>query len=88
MATSVARKSSTLRKKENETREDFKWTDDESELLLSVTHDYKVKKKYQNVDWESVKTKYDEILTLMLQKLPDTADEAQKSGSSHQRKDN
>lgn len=43
MATSAARKSSTLRKKENEAREDFKWTDDESELLLSVTHDYKVK---------------------------------------------
>ena len=25
-------------------KEDFKWTDDESELLLSVTHDYKVKR--------------------------------------------
>ena len=48
MATSAARKSSTLRKKEKEAREDFKWTDDESEVLLSVTHDYKVK-KYQKM---------------------------------------
>ena len=50
-----SKKSATQRKKENEVREDFKWTDDESELLLSVTHDYKVKKVSENVDWESVK---------------------------------
>jgi hypothetical protein len=62
MATSAAGKSSTLRMKE---KEDFKLTDDESELLLSVTHEYKVKKISENVDWESVKTKYDDILTLM-----------------------
>ena len=83
MATSAARKSSTLRKKENEAREDFKWTDDESELLLNVTHDYKVKKVSENVDWESVKTKYDDILILMLQKLPNTAEEAQKSAKDY-----
>lgn len=37
----------------------------------------------ENVDWESVKTKYDDILTLMLQELPDTAEEAQKSGKDY-----
>ena len=53
MATSAARKSSTLRKTEKEGRkekEDFKWTDDESELLLSVTHEYKVKKLSESID--------------------------------------
>ena len=82
MATSAARKSSTLRKTEKEGRkekEDFKWTDDESELLLSVTHEYKVKKLSESIDWESVRTKYDDILTLMCQELPDTAEEAREN---------
>ena len=56
--------------------QDFKWTDDEAELLLTVTHNYKVKQITENVDWESVKTKYDDILTLMKDELPATADEA------------
>ena len=55
---------------------DFKWTDDEAELLLNVTHSYKVKKISENIDWESVKTKYDDILALMKDELPATADEA------------
>ena len=36
-------------------KKDFVWTDDESELLLNVTHNYKVA---EIVDWESVKSKY------------------------------
>ena len=72
MATNI-RANSTRKKKD---KEDFKWTDDESELLLSVTHDYKVKHISENVDWESVKTKYDDILVLMRQELPETIEEA------------
>ena len=60
-------------------KEDFKWTDDESELLLSVTHDYKVKKISENVDLESVKTKYDDILVLMRYELPETIQEAREN---------
>ena len=45
---------------------DFKWTDDEAGLLLNVTHSYKVKKISENIDWESVKTKYDDILALLM----------------------
>ena len=57
-------------------KEDFKWTDDEAELLLNVTHDYKVKKISESVDWESVKTKYENIVALMRQELPVTLEEA------------
>ena len=32
----------------------FSWTDDEVELLLKVTNEYKVSKTADNVDWESV----------------------------------
>ena len=55
---------------------DFKWTDNEAELPLNVTHNYKVSKITENVDWESVKSKYDDILTLMKEELPASADEA------------
>ena len=54
----------------------FKWTDNEAELLLSVTHNYKVLKMTEGVDWESVKTKYDDILALMRSELPATEEEA------------
>ena len=60
----------------SESKSDFKWTDDEAELLLNVTHNCKVSKISENVDWESVKSKYDDILTLMKEELPASADEA------------
>lgn len=55
---------------------DFKWTDNEADLLLTVTHSYKVIKIMEDVDWKSVKTKYDDIMALMKEELPSTADEA------------
>ena len=39
-------------------KKEFQWSDDEAELLLSVTLDYKVSKAAEGVDWESVKSKY------------------------------
>lgn len=36
-------------------------TNDEVELLLRVTHEFKVKKSAENVDWESVPSRYDFI---------------------------
>ena len=64
---------------------DFQWTDDEAELLLSVTHDYKVKKSTECVDWESVKSKYEDILELMLEALPYSPDEAQGKDYPHEK---
>ena len=54
---------------------DFKRTDDEAELL-NVTLDYRVKKMLENVDWESVKAKYDDIRVLTLKELLATVEEA------------
>ena len=42
----------------------FVWTDDEVQLLLEVTNDYKVSKAAKNIDWESCKSKYTDILEL------------------------
>ena len=67
-------------------KSDFKWTDDEAELLLNVTHNYKIAKITENVDWESVKTKYDNILALMKDELPSTADEAKEMTKDQKKK--
>ena len=54
----------------------FVWTDDESELLFKVTQDYKVQQLADGTAWESVKTKYDDILELFRNELPENAQQA------------
>ena len=44
----------------------FVWEDDEVELLLKMTADDRTKKVAEGVDWESVKSKYQDILDLYL----------------------
>ena len=69
MATSSAPATQT---KEKET---FVWSDDEAELLLNVTYEYKVKHSANSIDWEKVKSKYADILQLYVEQLP-TPEEA------------
>ena len=42
----------------------FQWSDDEVELLLTLTYEYKVKHSGKCTDWEKLKTKYADILAL------------------------
>ena len=42
--------------------DNFVWTDDEVQLLLEVTNDYKVSTAAKNIDWESCQSKYTDIL--------------------------
>lgn len=56
----------------HKSKKEFQWTDDESELLLSVTIDYKTAKAIENVDWESVKSKYNDIYARFKAYLPDS----------------
>ena len=67
------------------TGKEFQWTDDEAELLLSVTYEYKVKQSAECVDWESAKCKYDDILELFREALPSTPDEAGVKDYPHDR---
>jgi len=62
--------------KAKEAQSTMVWTDDESELLLNVTLEYKVAKAAENVDWESVRSKYQDILDRMKAQLPANAEEA------------
>ena len=46
------------KEKSDKTKADnFVWTDDEVQLLLEVTNDYKVSKVAKNIDWESTRVK-------------------------------
>ena len=56
----------------------FVWTDDEVQLLLKVTLEYKTSKAIENVDWESIQNKYTEILTIFKERLPASPDEGKK----------
>ena len=53
------------------TGKEFLWNDDKVELLLNITNEYKVKKAADGIDWESVKSKYSDILELLKDALPD-----------------
>ena len=59
------------KKGQGKTKKDFVWTDDEAELLLRVTHDYNVQHLDKGTCWESVKTKYSDILELFRKELPE-----------------
>ena len=46
------------------------------ELLLKVTNEFKVKKAAENVDWESVQSKYNDILNCLKEQYPTTPEQA------------
>ena len=43
------------------TKENLRWIDDEVELLLVVVRAYSSQKDYEVLEWESVKSKYENI---------------------------
>ena len=55
--------------KKNNSGGKFVWSDDEAELLLCVTHEYKTQHLVNGTCWESVKSKYADILELMRKEL-------------------
>ena len=54
----------------------YKWTDDEVELLLTVTKEYKTKQIAKSTDWESCVDKYGEILEAYSAHYPSPEDAA------------
>ncbi len=68
----MSKRSSTKDKtNKKERKKEFVWTDDESELLLNVANEYKVVKAAESVDWESIKSKYEDITERFIAGLPD-----------------
>ena len=58
----------------------FQWSDDEVELLLNVTYEYKVYHTGECTDWEKVPTKYADILKHFHEQLPSNKDEPAQYG--------
>lgn len=54
--------------------EDFKWTVDESELL-TVMEEYRVQQLAEGTSWESVKSKYNDILKIFRDHLPENEED-------------
>ena len=46
------------------------WTDDEVQLLLETVISFKSKKSYEDIDWESIKEKYELIKNDFLASFP------------------
>ena len=47
------------------------WSDEEINLLLHVVIDYKAEKAGEGVGWETVRSKYEDVTKMFLEKYPD-----------------
>lgn len=52
----------------------FVWSVNEVELLLKVTHEYKVSRASENIDWETCQTKYSDICELLHEQYASSKD--------------
>ena len=60
-----------ITKRKQDSTVDFSWTDDELQLLLEVTVDYKSKCEFEGSSWESKRSKYESICELLLERYPE-----------------
>ena len=65
--TDVAKKNNVEGKKDGES---FSWTDDEIQLLLMTALDYKSQCEFEGINWESKRSKYEQIFELMMKQYP------------------
>ena len=71
---------------EKKARKEFIWTDDEAQLLLDVAHDFKLQHLSEGICWESVKSKYSDILDLFRKELPQNEEQARNSSKDYPHK--
>ena len=56
-------------------KEQFSWSDDETELLLHVTLEYKTEKIARSEDWESIRSKYNDIWERLIAQISERIEE-------------
>ncbi|XP_060774796.1 uncharacterized protein LOC132884829 [Neoarius graeffei] len=66
----TAKTLTTLAMATREVKKNFVWTDEEVELLLQATLDYKTAKTLNGIDWESCQTKYADIWNSFIEQYP------------------
>ena len=52
------------------TNSDFRWTDDEIQLLLQTCLEYKTKEEYKRFSWESLRNIYENIREILVKNYP------------------
>lgn len=62
-----------LIQKKSKVKDYLVWTDYKVQLLLETTRDFKSKKVYEEVEWESVKDKNAQILSIFVTNCPKKA---------------
>ena len=53
----------------------FSWSNDEIQLLLMAALDFKSQCEFEEMDWESKRSKYEQIFELMMKQYPMTVSE-------------
>ena len=49
---------------------EFRWTDDELELLPECCADFESQKEYQGINWEDTRNKYEKIKEIFIDRYP------------------
>ena len=58
-------------RKRNGQASGFNWTDDEIQLLLEVWFNFKAESDYKDVNWQSKRTKYEQIKSKFCEQYPE-----------------
>ena len=82
---SKSKETGSSKKTKKKALEPFIWSDDEVELLLKITQEYKTAKAAENVDWESCQNKYVDIFALFIEQYP-TPENAEAIGKDYPHK--
>ena len=56
-------------------KENFSRTDDEIKLLLDSAKDFKAKQEFEGVDWNTVRTRFQDIRDLFIKSYPSEVDD-------------
>ena len=62
-------------KKKNGKASDFNWTNYEIQVLLEACFNFKAESDYEGVNWETTRTKYEQIKSKFCEQYPEVADE-------------
>ena len=62
----MSERSSTMSKA---TKTNFRWTDDEIQLLLESVNQYRYQGEYEGINWESVRSKYERIQEVFIDSI-------------------
>ena len=60
----LSERSSTMSKA---TKTEFRWTDDEIQLILESVNQYRCNREYEGINWENVRFKYERIQEISIE---------------------